>query len=294
MNFIVSNDDSLYDGDGFNPDSSVLIGIYLEAQERIGEAVLHYKQMVMNNNHPGFALGRLVGIKNRYHIQNIRNYLENLLIENRPYKPIVMTLFAGILLGEDKYNLAMLLYSQIINQYPNTYYSVNALFEKFFAALNYGNDRVLAEQLLQELISLNLEDEEYMMRLSIAQNLFNEGGTEYLGKTKITNSENTETELPKEYSLIGNYPNPFNPNTKISYTLPYQSSVELTIYDIMGREVKSFNITSQPSGYQNIVWDATNDNGNSVASGVYLYIISIKSLENQEVFIKTSKLMLLK
>jgi len=96
------------------------------------------------------------------------------------------------------------------------------------------------------------------------------------------------------YYLSEAYPNPFNTTTTISYTLPYQSSVELTIYDIMGREVKAFNITSQPSGYQNIVWDGTNDDGVSVSSGVYLYRINIKSLENQKVFVKTSKLMLLK
>lgn len=285
---------SLTEGAGFNPDSSVLIGVYLEVQERIVEAIQHYKQMIRTNNFPGFAIRRLAGIKNRYHIQNIRNYLENLLLGNQSFKPIVLTLFSGILLGEDKYDQAMLLLSKVINDYPGTYYAVNALFEKFFAALNHNNDRILAGQLLQELISLNLTEEEYLMRLAIAENLFNEGGTEYLGKSKTNYSENTESELPKEYNLLGNYPNPFNPSTTISYTLPYQSSVELTIYDIMGREVKSFSFASQPSGYQNIVWDGKNDNGVSVSSAVYLYRISIKSLENQEVFVKTSKLMLLK
>jgi flagellar hook assembly protein FlgD len=62
----------------------------------------------------------------------------------------------------------------------------------------------------------------------------------------------------------------------------------------MGREIKSFNIASQSSGYQSIIWDGTNENGNSVSSGVYLYRISIKSLESNETFIKTAKLMMLK
>ena len=94
--------------------------------------------------------------------------------------------------------------------------------------------------------------------------------------------------------MLGNYPNPFNPSTTISHTLPFQSSVELIIYDIMGREVKSFNPSSQSAGYQSIVWDGRNELGNWVASGIYLYRISIKSLENSETFIKTAKLMLLK
>jgi len=105
------------EGDNFGPDSSIIIGITLEMQGRIAEAILHYKQMVSNNNFPGFALRGLVRIKNRFQIHNIREYLENLLNGNQSYKPIVMTLFAGILLGEDKYNQAMLLYGQIISQY---------------------------------------------------------------------------------------------------------------------------------------------------------------------------------
>jgi flagellar hook assembly protein FlgD len=60
------------------------------------------------------------------------------------------------------------------------------------------------------------------------------------------------------------------------------------------RGIKSFDIPSQSSGYQSIIWDGTNENENSVSSGVYLYRISIKSLENSETFVKTAKLMMLK
>ncbi|MBV6419621.1 MAG: hypothetical protein DAHOPDDO_00844 [Ignavibacteriaceae bacterium] len=283
MNIIINNNDSPDDGDGFNPDSSVLAGIYLEAQERIVEAVLHYKQMVMNDNHPGFALGRLVGIKNRYNIQNIRNYLENLLIENRPYKPIVMTLFAGILLGEDKYNLAMLLYSQIINQYPNTYYSVNALFEKFFAALNYENDRVLAEQLLQELIALGLTDEEFIMRLQIAENLYNTYGLENFTKSSYTGLENTESEIDDHYSLSENFPNPFNPTTSIKYQIPKAGNVTLKIYDILGNEVANLVNEFKETGRYEVNFNASN-----LASGVYIYRLSVND------FINVKKMVLLK
>ena len=99
---------------------------------------------------------------------------------------------------------------------------------------------------------------------------------------------------PDKYELVGNYPNPFNPTTTISYALPYQSSVEVIIYDIIGRVIKSFDISSQSAGYQSIVWDGKNEIGNSVASGIYLYRISIKSLENSKIFVKTAKLMMLK
>jgi hypothetical protein len=60
---------------------------------------------------------------------------------------------------------------------------------------------------------------------------------------------------PQTFDLLGNYPNPFNPSTTISYTLPCQSSVEIIIYDLIGREIKSFNVSSQSAGYNEFVWD---------------------------------------
>lgn len=271
----------------------IMAGISLEKQGRFAEAVLHYKRMIIRNTSPGFAITQLVGLRKLYPIPNILEYLQTLLSGNKPYKPIVLNIIAGILLEYDRYSEAIQLYDLIINEYPNSHHSVNALFEKFFAALNYKNDRVLAEQLLLELIALGLTDEEYLMRLEIAENLFNEGGSQYFGKSNA-NKTNSEVDVPIQYALLGNYPNPFNPTTTISYALPYQSSVDLVIYDIMGREVKAFSLPVQSSGYQTIIWDGTNGDGASVSTGVYLYRINIKSLENKEVFIKTSKLMLLK
>jgi flagellar hook assembly protein FlgD len=75
--------------------------------------------------------------------------------------------------------------------------------------------------------------------------------------------------------------------------LPYQSSVDLVIYDIIGREIKSFS-TTQSAGYQNILWDGRNNFGSTVSSGIYIYRIKIKSLENTEAFEKSAKLLMLK
>jgi tetratricopeptide (TPR) repeat protein len=103
-----------------------------------------------------------------------------------------------------------------------------------------------------------------------------------------------ELQLPEKYSLLGNYPNPFNPSTQISYSLPYRSAIELVIYDVMGRKVKAFKIGSQSAGYQDITWNGQNEYGNQVSSGIYVYRLKITSLENDEVFMKTSKMIMLK
>ena len=77
----------------------------------------------------------------------------------------------------------------------------------------------------------------------------------------------------KEYSLEQNYPNPFNPSTMIKYTLPHNSFVTLKIYDILGREIKTLVSENQNSGQYSIQWDGTDNSGNRVTSGIYIYKI---------------------
>ncbi|MBU0558081.1 MAG: T9SS type A sorting domain-containing protein, partial [Bacteroidetes bacterium] len=119
---------------------------------------------------------------------------------------------------------------------------------------------------------------------------------EHLAPQLVKNASNEETtEIPKTYELLGNYPNPFNPSTTISYALPYSSNVELTIYDITCKVVKVFSESVQSAGYQNIVWIGDNQQGSRVSSGVYFYRFEAASLDGSgKVFEKTAKLLLLK
>ena len=79
--------------------------------------------------------------------------------------------------------------------------------------------------------------------------------------------------IPIEYSLYANYPNPFNPVTRIDYGLPEENHVTMIIYDIMGREIKTLVNNIQTAGYKSIIWDGTNTFGNSVSAGMYFYAI---------------------
>ena len=152
----------------------------------------------------------------------------------------------------------------------------------------YSNDISSANIYLDELKRRYPDDE-----VTLDAEIYLNGDTEGIRFDK-SGKNSTKQEQSGKYELLGNYPNPFNPTTTISYALKYQSSVEVVIYDIIGRVVKSVNISSQSAGYQSVVWDGKNEIGNSVASGIYLYRISIKSLENNETFVKTAKLMLMK
>ena len=81
---------------------------------------------------------------------------------------------------------------------------------------------------------------------------------------------------PSETALLPNYPNPFNPETWIPYRLAHPTDVTLTIYDTKGTPVRRLDLGHQPAGYYTnrakaAYWDGRNDNGESVASGVYFY-----------------------
>ncbi len=88
---------------------------------------------------------------------------------------------------------------------------------------------------------------------------------------------NVETwRIPEETSLLPNYPNPFNPETWIPYHLAQAADVRLTIYDAKGAVVRQFELGHQAAGFYTArshaaYWDGTNERGESVASGVYVY-----------------------
>ena len=95
-------------------------------------------------------------------------------------------------------------------------------------------------------------------------------------------------ETPKTYNISQNYPNPFNPITTMQYELPEDSFVNVTVYDILGNVVNNLINANQSSGFKSIQWNATNNQGEPVSAGVYLYKIQAGD------FVDTKKMILLK
>lgn len=100
--------------------------------------------------------------------------------------------------------------------------------------------------------------------------------------------------VPLEFAVSQNYPNPFNPSTTIKFALPKSSFVNVTIFDILGKEIKTLVSELKGEGYHFIHWDATNDRNERVASGVYFYRINAQSSDGAKIFNKTSKMLLMK
>ena len=96
------------------------------------------------------------------------------------------------------------------------------------------------------------------------------------------------TVMPEKFTLHQNYPNPFNPVTTLRYDLPENGNVNITIYDMLGRQVKPLINQNQDAGYRSVVWNATNNYGEPVSAGIYLYQIQAGE------YMQTKKMVLLK
>ena len=108
--------------------------------------------------------------------------------------------------------------------------------------------------------------------------LDNDGTFKYSEPVEVTINQ-----IPNDYSLNQNYPNPFNPSTTIAYDIPKTSLVRISVYDILGKEIKLLVNTEKNSGHYEIIFDAK-----ELAGGIYYY--SIRTGE----FSQSKKMILLK
>ena len=95
-------------------------------------------------------------------------------------------------------------------------------------------------------------------------------------------------EKPTAFALLQNHPNPFNPETEISYALRKDTRVNLTVYNILGQKVKTLVDGFETAGPKSVRWDGTDEGGNQVGSGVYFYRISAAG------FVQTNRMIMLK
>jgi len=128
--------------------------------------------------------------------------------------------------------------------------------------------------------------QEYFYRLAAFDHAGNK--SDYSQAMSVTLAIDPVSLIPDVFALHQNYPNPFNPVTQIRYDLPEDNYVSITIYDIMGRNIKSLVNTDQIAGYRSIRWNATNDLGEPVSAGMYIYMIQAGE------FRQTKKMVLLK
>ena len=159
--------------------------------------------------------------------------------------------------------------------------------------LERSTDEEFAEDIVSNYVTINYYednemeyDTEYFYRVSYYTNNWSEY-SEVISVTLQWLDVDGE-QLPTVYALHQNYPNPFNPTTQIKYDLPEDAMVSITIYDIMGRSIRSLVKSQQTAGYRSIQWNATNNLGEPVSAGMYIYTIQAGE------FSQTRKMILLK
>ena len=115
----------------------------------------------------------------------------------------------------------------------------------------------------------DLADGVYEANLDVDHN----GGSRVTVPVQFTVTDGTFVEdvLPTRVTLLGAHPNPFNPQTLISFALPADMDAELKVYSAEGRQVRTLLAGRQPAGTHRVLWDGRDGAGRRVASGVYLY-----------------------
>jgi hypothetical protein len=150
--------------------------------------------------------------------------------------------------------------------------------------LYYDNGTVTEEQILLTTTGALSFGEDQNKELYLCGG----NGTIYRFNMLVTGISGNQNEVPSKFILGQNYPNPFNPSTIIKYSLPELTSVKLTIYNTLGKEIKSLVNTTQATGNYERQWDGRDNNGNTAASGVYFYTLQT------DAFKETKRMLLVK
>ena len=168
------------------------------------------------------------------------------------------------------------------NDVPGSSYLVQLATDSNFST-NLIQDTVQVSQLSVQNGILNINNTYYWKVTALRQNCSDIVSGVFRFTTMLTLLNSTSGEIPKEYKLFSNYPNPFNPATTIKFDLPKSSFVRIKIYNSTGREVETIVNEKLSAGSFEVAWNASN-----FASGIYFYEI------NAENFKETKKMVLTK
>ena len=93
--------------------------------------------------------------------------------------------------------------------------------------------------------------------------------------------EENEDSNPNNFILYSNYPNPFNSNTTISFSILNTSKIEISVFNIKGQKVKLLAKNSFERGDHSVIWNGKDDTGKSVSSGIYFYKLNVDGASHQ-------------
>ena len=290
-----------YNVDNYTSTSSTGIAVDGVIMYPSSNNVLVYATFAAEITSTGIHVGRGMGF--HYHAdghafnQNgINLYNENDYVD-RSHPPIIGFVFDGVALFgkyDEDYN-GMDGYSEVLDDFGGHSHGDYGYHHHAFsssATQSQGPDTYTYTQNFLQRGAFKGQINEIPGFLEVSTNQFmNDEIKRYVGASGTSQLDiegNSNNGLPIGFAMYPNFPNPFNPITQIRYDLLKDNLVNITIYDIKGRKIRTLINFYQVAGYHSVYWDSKNDLGGGVAAGMYIY--SIQAGE----FRATKKMVLLK
>ncbi len=186
-------------------------------------------------------------------------------IADADYAYFVKEAKAAVYLSQNDYAEAMILFDEILADPPSDVKRLKAELDKAYCYYK------LLEQNSRSIpVASKHQPKNRKEYLEIAQQINNE-----ISNMEPETTHKEEDDIPEFAQLSGNYPNPFNPETKICFSIPEESDIELNVYNMKGQKVKILVDEKLGRGKHEVLWNGTDTKENSVGSGVYLYRLKV-------------------
>ncbi len=171
----------------------------------------------------------------------------------------------------------------------------------FYSIANFGDSIFYVSTYNGTIIKTTDKGISWTQDLSLANqyiifsSAFNSEGRHFVGTSNgyILASEpltsvKDDKKLIEDFYLSQNFPNPFNSSTNIIYEVPFQAQIKVTIYDILGKKIKTLIDKTHAQGSYRITWNGDNENGTTVSGGIYFVILEsgMKMLKQKIVLLK--------
>jgi hypothetical protein len=234
---------------------------YANAQQK-------YKQLVSSKKYSPSALVLLSHLFRESADASVLTYFEDLKSNAKSHAmdmahlPLVTNLLANMHGWRGNYVHALALCDEVIKKYPNTIEERNARVQKVYYTLEGVKDEPSAQQQLKELLSKYESGDD----IEMITNFVNHSVSSPSDPSKPFSKEIKIGDISAEYSLYGNYPNPFNPMTTIAFRITRPGKVSLKVFDVLGREVATLVNSERTEGVYTEKFDASH-----VTSGIYFY-----------------------
>lgn len=249
------------------------IGLKLRSEKNNALAFNHFKSMYLSNKLPKVALSQIVSLYCDTVDYGIYDFLQTQKLNTSENQKTILLQLAKLNNRRGDLVESKRLLSKVISEYPSSSEAQEAEFEQFYMALHRDKNKELASQYLDNLSSKYSESEtagpRYLFETAVFEVPESETNRSVLQRLPLQKQSTINVRKQElQFELTSNYPNPFNPSTTISYTIPEPSVVILTIYDNLGRKVTDLVNSFKPEGKYEIVFDAA-----KYASGIYYYKI---------------------